>query len=617
MPFHRGRFVPGELIVPGQTILPPRAIPEWARTSREDILEDQLAGIQNEMAVLHDTIDLDEGRELYEGSLIEFFRAAWNEIDKLPFKLNWHHECIAEHLIAVANGEIKKLLINIPPRTGKTSLCTVVFPAWLWAQSDQSFLCGPQASFLCVSYGETPAFKQANTARRLLMGKWYQRYWGDKVRITKDGLDELQNDRGGYRISSSLAGAILGSGANLRIVDDPHNTKQAESTIDRENTVQLFSEGLTTRRTDPLLSAIIVVMQRLHADDVSGYILENEPDYTQLILPMRYDPRRFVYSRWSNDPREEEGELLWADQFPAQIVDEDERTLAVYAFAGQYQQSPVPRGGGIIERNWFRLWPDDSPEMAERATVCSCACGWMGPVPGGEAVVSCVRCGGAAERKVVYPPFSYRVLCVDTNYGEKDENSWSAAVCLGVWHGKDDAPRAMLMTAWRGRPKLRTPPQLAGTRPRPDDKGLVERIHEIATRHQVDEILIEQKQRGFDLYNELELHTREWPYRLVYWNPSGRGDKTQRLNATVPIYTNDLVWAPNKGWAETTINEITTAPKSKFFDLTDCVTMGLLYLRHDRNMLSLPDEYRREQIHERILQSQSGKPNVSEMIEGV
>src|ERR1700720_460406 len=95
MPFRRGRYVKPstDLIVPDQQILPPREIPAWARTSHEDILEDRLAGIESEMAALQDTIDLDEGRALYEGSLIEFFRAAWNEIDKLPFKLNWHHEC--------------------------------------------------------------------------------------------------------------------------------------------------------------------------------------------------------------------------------------------------------------------------------------------------------------------------------------------------------------------------------------------------------------------------------------------------------------------------------------------------------------------------------------------
>jgi hypothetical protein len=573
---------------------------------------EELAELHLEMATLAESIDLDDERALRESSLIEFFKGAWPEIDPAPLSLNWHHYCIAEHLEAVRVGEILKLLINIPPRFGKTSLVTVCFPAWLWIQREIDFLSGPQASFLCTSYGEKPVFRQADAARRLLLGAWFRKRWGDRVRIIKDGLDELQNAAGGYRISASLGGAILGAGAGLRILDDPQSTEMAMSASERERTTRLFSEGLQTRRTDPVRSALIVIMQRLDDADISGWIIDNQlTDWIHLCLPQRFDPRRYIESRWFSDPRSEDGELLWPTLHTKEVVDEDERVMGPVAFSAQHQQAPIPRGGNIILRDWWRVWPDDAPEFADQSTVCQCAnCGWVGPIYGDDPIAGCLRCYGPAERKVVFPEFSFRILSIDTNYGEKETNAYSAGVVLSIWHAKDDMPRVMLCGSWRGRPPLRTDPKKSR------EMGLVERFHSMAVRHQVDCILIEQRTRGWDLYNELEKQTQEWPFRLQYFNPAGRGDKVARLHACTALFTNDCVWAPNKDWAESVITEVTSAPRGKLWDQADCVTQALLYLRHDLQLLKLPDEYKREQLRERLGERSAKSGGARVLIEG-
>jgi hypothetical protein len=585
-----------------QEIIPP---PPWDR-------DEELAEVQREMAALSESIDLEEERERCEGSFLEFFKAAWPQIDVAPLKLNWHHDCIAEHLEAVRRGEIRNILFNVPPRCTKTSEITVAFPAWLWTQQEIDFLSGPQASFLCASYGEKPVLRQAQTARQLLMGPWYQQRWGRRVRIVKDGLDELRNSAGGYRLSASLGGAILGAGAGLRILDDPQSPEMAESETERERSLRLFTEGLSTRRTDPVLSALIVVMQRLQEGDISGHILsEMLEDFVHVMIPMRFDPRRYIPSAWYSDPRTEDGELLWPEQFPKGKVDEDERIMGPTATAGQYQQSPVARGGNIIQRDWWRLWPDDAPEFADQSTICSCpSCGWVGPREGTEPEVTCTRCAGRAERRVVFPEFSFRVLSVDTNFGDKEQNAYSAATVWSIWHAKDDMPRAMLCAGWRGRPPLRTDPQ------KPREMGLVERFHHMAARHQVDCILIEGRTRAWDLSNELAKETQEWHSRLELFNPAGRGDKVARLHACQALFTNDCVWAPNKSWADMVIQEVVTAPRGRYWDLSDTSAQALLYLRHDLQLLKLPDEYKREQIRERLIEASVKRSNVRELIEG-
>jgi phage terminase large subunit-like protein len=199
------------------------------------------------------------------------------------------------------------------------------------------------------------------------------------------------------------------------------------------------------------------------------------------------------------------------------------------------------------------------------------------------------------------------VLTVDTAYGDKEENSWNAATTWGIWHGKEEDPRAMLMEAWRGRPPL-----LGDGR----TKGLVEIIHGMATRRMVDVILIEKKTRGVDLYNELDrLLGRDHPWVLEFFEPTGRGDKSARLTSTTSRFTKDLVWAPAKKWADLVIDEICAQPRAKFSDLSDCTTSALIYLR-ETNRLVLPAEHAAEVRRSLVFRGAGGRFDAGEMYEG-
>src|SRR5436190_24168678 len=169
---------------------------ELARLAAQDpLLAGQIA------AAIEYNDDQDE-RERCENSLIEFFARAWPQFDPAPVKINWHHELIAEHLEAVTRGEIRNLLISVPPRCSKTSLVNICWPAWIWAQPEIGPLSGPQVRFMCISYGQTLSIDIATTARRLIMGDWYQRHWGKRVILLEDqgSKENFATTVGGFRL---------------------------------------------------------------------------------------------------------------------------------------------------------------------------------------------------------------------------------------------------------------------------------------------------------------------------------------------------------------------------------------------------------------------------------
>ena len=237
-------------------------------------------------------------RETYELNLLAFLERAWREIDPSPFQYNWHHAAICGELEALARGEYRDLLVNQPPRTGKSILISVCFPAWIWAQQqdDEFPLMGPQVSFLCVSYGATLAEVAALKMMRLVAGEWYQSLWGDRVRIRPDQASraDFGNFAGGERISNSIEGGILGRGGLCQLIDDPHKIDQVESEVERERTIRAMKESLPSRVTDPRISARILVMQRLHEMDATAYARDNWPIDTRrwVMFPMRFDEQR-------------------------------------------------------------------------------------------------------------------------------------------------------------------------------------------------------------------------------------------------------------------------------------------------------------------------------------
>jgi len=284
-------------------------------------------------------------------SLAGFVREAWHVVEpSVDYVHGWHIDAICLHLEAVTSGEITRLLINVPPGTMKSLLCGVFWPAWEWGPKGK-----PQMRYLGASYSEHYAKRDNRRMRDLVASEWYQALWGDQVKLTRTGEMAFANVRTGSRQGVPFSRLTGGRGDRV-IIDDPHSVDGAESEAERLSTVRTFRESVPTRLNDPQRSAIVVVMQRLHEADVSGAILALGLGYEHLMLPMEYEPeRRCRTSIGFIDPRTEEGELLFPQRFPRAVVERDKIPLGSYAVAGQFQQRPSPRSGGLFQRGDFEI----------------------------------------------------------------------------------------------------------------------------------------------------------------------------------------------------------------------------------------------------------------------
>lgn len=267
----------------------------------------------------------------------------------------WALDAMLEHLEAVARGEITRLLINVPPGFSKSSGTSVFMPAFVWGPLGQ-----PYKRVIATSYDMELAIRDNLACRKLLESQPYQECWGDTVTISDDqnAKKRYQNTAGGWRQAGSVGGSITGHRGDIVIVDDPHSTKSAESVLQRAAALRWFTETLPTRLNDLERSAIVVIMQRLHVNDVSGLILKKELGYEHLCIPMEYEPEHPFRSTRFIDPRTEPGELAEPVRFSAKAVADLKRIFrskgGVYAEAGQLQQRPIPRGGGMFKEEWFR-----------------------------------------------------------------------------------------------------------------------------------------------------------------------------------------------------------------------------------------------------------------------
>jgi len=284
-------------------------------------------------------------------SLSRFSEEAWPLIEpKRRFVPGWHIDAISEHLEAVARGEIRNLLINIPPRHSKSSLVCVFFPAWVW-------LTRPESRWLFASYSQNLSKRDSVKCRRIIESEWYRKKFMIDWELAGDQNEKMkfQNTREGYRLATSVGGTATGEGGDFLVCDDPHKALEVHSETKRNRVLEWWDEEMSTRANDPKTFSKIIVMQRLHDRDLSGHVLSKD-DYEHLCLPAEYEPRvHFTSLNWS-DPRKEEGELLWPERFGKKEIDALKSELGSMAAAGQLQQRPAPAEGNIVRRNWWRFY---------------------------------------------------------------------------------------------------------------------------------------------------------------------------------------------------------------------------------------------------------------------
>lgn len=305
-------------------------------------------------------------KEASEGSLLEFVRAFWSALEpSKPLVEGKALHAIIEHLEAFAKGEITRLLINVPPGFSKSIATSVFMPAWIWGPGDRA-----DARFITASYDAKLSIRDNLRCRDLMVDPQYKAMWGGRVSLRHDERGKIRyaTQQGGWRQAVSVNSALTGHRSDYIIIDDPHSTKGAESEAVRRSTLRWFSETLPTRLNSQLESGIICIMQRLHTNDISGHVMKHDLGYEVLCIPMEYEENHPTRSTLWTDWRTEPGELADPTRFPRKAVDDLKRTFmsegGSYAIAGQLQQRPIPRGGGMFKEDWFRTMPAcPSPEQ--------------------------------------------------------------------------------------------------------------------------------------------------------------------------------------------------------------------------------------------------------------
>ncbi len=309
-------------------------------------------------------------RSLAEEHLSDFIRLLWPVIEPgRPLVDGWAMRAIEEHLEAVTAGQIKRLLINVPPGFRKSLTTDVFWPAWEWAR-DASL------RYLVIGYVGSLTVASNMKLRRLVESDLYQRLWGHRVQLAADQNAKtfFENTATGFALATSIGGGVMGKRGDRAILDDPNNTKDVDSDAKLEESLQFVTEVLPTRVNDEATFASVTIMQRTGERDVAGMMIENGLVDCHLCIPMEWrEGHPFIAYRdkptaigWV-DPRTRDGDLAFPERFSAEGVALLKKQLSAwggdYAVAGQLDQLPIPRGGGLFAEEWFdRLCqPEDVP----------------------------------------------------------------------------------------------------------------------------------------------------------------------------------------------------------------------------------------------------------------
>jgi phage terminase large subunit-like protein len=503
-------------------------------------------------------------RDRCRNSLVNFVEEAWHILEpRMTFVKGPLVEAICEHLEAVTAGFITRLLINVPPGSAKSLLVSVLWPAWEW---------GPKGltsyRYISSSFAESACVRDVRKMRMLVTSDWFQRHW-PHVELTRGGELSFENSLTGTRDGVAFSSLTSRRGDRL-ILDDPHSVEKAESPNDREKATRRFRESAVNRLNDQAKSAIVVVMQRLHEADISGVIQEFMPDYVQLVLPMEYESGRHCETSIGfSDWRRSEGELLFPLRWGRQEVENLKRDMDKFAWAGQYQQRPAPRGGGIFPYNGWEIWSRK-----------------VGVTYG--------------RNETQYPDMDMILGSLDSAFGEKQENDFSAFVVLGVWTNHRGVQQAMLMACWQRRLAL---------------NELVDEVIKSCRKLKVDRLLVELKGSGISVAQEISRLTRDEEFAVQRIDP-GNMDKTSRAHALSHLWGEEeadgsvrkgVVWVPGqtqpngavwpRDWAELCMSQMASFPKGKHDDIPDAVCQALKFFR-DRGLLKKSTEVQMEEYAE-------------------
>ena len=452
-------------------------------------------------------------------SLKDFTKNSWQAIEPgRDFYDNWHIDAVSDHLQAVVEGDIKRLIINIPPRHMKSISVAVALPAWAWTIQ-------PEKKFLYASYAGSLSIRDSVKCRRLLDSRWYKEHFGETFKLTSDQNQKqrFENNKTGARIATSVDGALTGEGGDIIVIDDPHNVRESESSTVREGVLEWWDQAMQTRLNDPKTGAFIIIMQRVHENDLTGHILSNElgDEWDHLCLPARYEVGHPTITRSTLnffDPRTEEGELLWPDRIDDKTLTNLERSLGSYAAAGQLQQRPMPKGGGILKAEWWVPW----------------------------------------EKEELPSNIEYVLQSWDTAFSTKENSSYSARTTWGVFRSNGQV-NVIVIDMWYDRVSY------------PELRKIAQESYE---EWEPDAVLIEKKASGQSLLQDLRMAG----IPVLEYSPDR--DKQARAHASSALLEDGRIYFPfNKKWAKDLIDICAAFPAGDNDDIVDTCTQAWLRLR--------------------------------------
>ena len=492
---------------------------------------------------------------LLSESLSDFAKAAWHVLEPTtPLKWGWALDAICQHLEAVTSGHVTRLLMNVPPGCMKSLLTGVLWPAWEWTRPGlRSY------RYLSTAHKQDLAVRDNLKCRRLIQSSWYQARWPVSLVSDQNAKTKFENDKTGFREAMAFTG-MTGSRGDRVLIDDPLSVDSGNSDADILTAERTLTETVPTRVNNES-SAIVIIMQRIAERDPSAVFMEKFPGAVHLMLPMEFEPeRRCRTSVGFVDPRKKDGELLFPERFAPKQVAELKTTLGEYAAAGQLQQRPSPRGGGMFKVSKLRLWPSDKK----------------------------------------LPALHYVLQSYDTAFTDKTTNDPSACTVWGVFeekkgcfsmllldawseHLRYSALRKNVIAAWKAKYGLRSDdPTFPGRRP--------------------DNVLVEEKGSGISIIQDLQAAR----VPASAYNPN-RSDKTMRAEQMLPLYDTGCVWIPEArvpaapeveavlkpfvSWARPFVKQLTSFGPGGVVahdDYVDTFTQAGLFLR-DAGWLDLPE----------------------------
>jgi predicted phage terminase large subunit-like protein len=422
------------------------------------------------------------------------------------FLRNWHIEVIASELERCLRGETTRLIICVPPRSLKSHCASVAFPAWLLGHK-------PSAQIICASYGQDLANKLALDCRTLINSDWYGRIFATRLSDQRQAVSEFMTEAQGFRMATSVGGVLTGRGGDFIIIDDPLKPEEAVSETQRNAVNDWYEHTLYSRLNDKRTGCIIIIMQRLHEDDLVGHLLR-QGGWKVLKFPAIAveDETHTIQNCCGARPvHRPAGQALHPERESLDLLENIRRTLGEYNFSGQYQQEPAPLGGGMVKLAWFKTYK-------------------VGEEPGKFDLV--FQSWDTAVKATQLSDYS-----VCTTWGMKGKNLFLVHV----------------------------------HRRRMEYPELKRAVRELKERFKAATVLIEDKSSGAQLIQEL-IH--EGLHGVTRYDP--KMEKIMRMHSVTSTIENGFVYLPDQAdWLDEYRHELATFPKGKYDDQCDSTSQAL------------------------------------------